>query len=169
MDNCHHTVCLGEPGVARLTCDLGRRQAALNRFGAHGIGRYQAREMAKSISQMLESVSIKVPFRTGSHALEDHLKRELVKLADALTSIPVSNIDIEAHTDARGSRRFNRKLAFQRARAVRQVFLGCGIPLGRITARALGVEGAVYPKGDRGGYAFDRQVVIRIAVEEVEE
>lgn len=168
MMNSHQTVCLGETSVARLACDLDRRQAALKRFGAHGIGRYQAREIAKSISEMLKSVVVKVPFRTGSHALEDHLKRELVRLADALGSIPGANIDIEAHTDVRGSRRFNRKLAFERARAVRQVFLRRGVPLGRITARALGVEGAVYPKGDRGGYAFDRQVIIRIKVEEVE-
>jgi outer membrane protein OmpA-like peptidoglycan-associated protein len=168
MLNSHRTFCLGEASVARLASDLDRRQAALNRFGANGIGRYQGREIEKSIREMLKSVSVKVPFRTGSHALESHLKQELVKLADALRCIPAVSIDIEAHTDVRGSRRFNRKLAFERARAVRQVFLMRGVPLGRITTRALGVEAAVYRKGDRGGYAFDRQAIVRLEVEEIE-
>ena len=166
MMNSNRTICLGENGLARLACDLGSRQAALDRFRSNGGGSYQARAMAESMRQMVEAVRVTVPFRTGSHVLEVQLKQELVTLADALRDIPSVNIDIEAHTDVRGSRRFNRKLAFERARAVRHVFLCRGVPLRRITARAVGVEGAVYAKGDRGGYAFDRATIVRFEIEE---
>lgn len=166
--NINDTLCLGETRLGQLACELGSRQAALDRFSVDAPGRYQAREIAASMRELVNSVKVTVPFRTGCHALEAHLKHELEKLADVLTDIPALAIDIEAHTDVRGSRRFNRKLAFERARAVRHVFLSRGVSLGRITARALGVEGAVYRKGDRGGYAFDRRVVVRFDIEEIE-
>lgn len=166
--NSNRTFCLGEAQLSQLACDLGSRQSAMDRLSGNGIGRYQARTIAQSMRKMVETVNVTVPFRTGSYALERHVRRELVKLADTLRSIPVVHIDIEAHTDGRGSRRFNRKLAFERARAVRQVFLSRGVPLKRITARAVGAEGALYPKGDRGGYAFDRKAMISFDVEEIQ-
>lgn len=166
--NTHSTLYLGETRLVQLTSELGSRQAALDRFSGNGNGRYQAREIADSMREMVKSVKVTVPFRTGSHALEINLRTELVKLAEALKNIPAVSVDIEAHTDVRGSRRFNRKLAFERARAVRHVFLSGGVPLRRITARAVGIEGAVYPKGDRGGYPFDRQVIVRFDIQEIE-
>lgn len=167
MVNSNHTLRLGQTRLARLACDLGGRQAALDRFNGSGSGGYPSRVIAVSMREMVQAVRVIVPFRTGSHALEDHLKRELVKLAGVLRDLSVVSIDIDAHTDVRGSRRFNRKLAFERARAVRHVFLSRGVPLRRITARAVGVDGAVYPKGDRGGYPFDRQAIVRFDIEEI--
>lgn len=167
MVNANHTLCLGEPRLEQLACDLGSRQAALERFSNTGNGGYQARAIADSMREMVKAIKVTVPFRTGSHALERHLKRELIRLADLLRDLSVVSIDIEAHTDVRGSRRFNRKLAFERARAVRHVFLSRGIPLGRITARAVGAEGAVYAHGDRGGYPFDRRAIVSFDIQEM--
>lgn len=166
MANWNHTLCLGESRLTQVARDLGSRRAALDRFSGNGNGGYQARAIATSVREIVQALKITVPFRTGSHALEAHLKRELIELADVLRELPVVNIAIEAHTDIRGGRRFNRKLAFERARAVRHVFLSRGIPLKRITARAVGVDGALYPKGDRGGYPFDRQAIVSFDIEE---
>lgn len=167
MVNSNHTLCLGETHLARLACDLGGREAILDRLRGMGSGACPSRVTAESMREMVEAVRVTVPFRTGSHALEGHLKRELAKLAGVLRDLSVVSIEIVAHTDVRGSRRFNRKLAFERARAVRRVFLSRGVPLERITARASGVDGAVYPKGDRGGYPFDRQVIVSFDIEEI--
>ena len=166
MLNNQRTLSLGECRLNRLACDLTSRQAAIERLSQNNIGGYQARAIADSMREMVKTVRIAVPFRTGSHDLEAHLKRELIRLADTLKNLPVVTIEIEAHTDIRGSRRFNRKLSFERARAVRHVFLSRGVPLRRITARAVGVDGAVYPKGDRGGYPFDRQAIVSFDIEE---
>ncbi len=161
------TLGLGKKSLAHLADDLGSRQAALDRFTRDGNSGYQARAIVNSMREMVRALKVAVPFRTGSHALEGHLQKELANLADALKNLPAVCIDIEAHTDVRGARRFNRKLAFERARTVRAVFLSRGVPLERITARAVGVEGAVYPNGDRGGYAFDRQAIVSFDIEEV--
>lgn len=168
MINANYTLYLGETRLEKLACNLGSRQAALERFRELGRGSYQARAIAESMRQMVKAVKVTVPFRTGSHALEAHLKRELTRLADLLRDLSTVSIDIEAHTDVRGSRRFNRKLAFERARAVRHVFLCRGIPLKRTTARAVGTDGAVYPHGDRGGYPFDRQAIVSFDIQEIE-
>lgn len=161
------TLGLGGNGVARLAADLGDRQAALDRYRRDGHGAYQARTLIESMRTMVRTLKVVVPFRTGSHALESHLRAELAELAAALRDIPAVGICIEGHTDVRGARRFNRKLAFERVHAVRDVFIAHGIARTRLTARALGAEGAMYPHGDRGGYPFDRQAIITFDVREV--
>ena len=76
-------------------------------------------------------------------------------------------MNIEGHSDTRGGRRFNRKLALRRAWAVRDVFVANGVARERLEAGAVGAEEAIYRNGDRGGYPFDRRVIITFDVEEV--
>jgi len=147
---------------------LGQRQLALDRFasGPKG-GGYQTRTLIDSMRNMVQALNISVPFRTGSHALEDHLRAQLERLAGPLKSIPAVSVNIEGHSDTRGGRRFNRKLALRRAWAVRDVFVAKGVARGRLEAGAVGAEEAIYPNGDRSGYPFDRKVIITFNVEEV--
>jgi outer membrane protein OmpA-like peptidoglycan-associated protein len=147
---------------------LGQRQLALDRFasGPKG-GGYQTRTLIDSMRNMVRALNISVLFRTGSYALEDHLRAQLERLAGSLRSIPAVSVNIEGHSDIRGGRRFNRKLALRRARAVRDVFVARGVVRGRLKAGAVGAEEAIYPNGDRSGYPFDRKVIITFNVEEV--
>lgn len=156
-----------EPGVPRLMSHLNRRRLAYERFvdDSRG-GSYQARMLFESIRSMMRRLQLTVPFRTGSYRLERYLIAQLRTLADGLKELPDLEITVEGHTDVRGARRFNRKLALERANAVRTVLLDAGVEHRRVIARAYGVEGATYPNGDRGGYPFDRKVIIMFDIAE---
>lgn len=150
-----------EPGVDRLMNPLGRRQPACRRYSEiRGGGGYQARLLPNAVRLMMRALQLTVPFRTGSYRLENHLVAQLRMLASSLGELPDLNVIVEGHTDVRGARRFNRKLALERANAVRAVLVEAGVAENRIIARAFGVEGATYPNGDRGGYPFDRKALI---------
>jgi outer membrane protein OmpA-like peptidoglycan-associated protein len=165
---CNRTLEIRQPDVAHLMSHLGQRQLALDRFasGPKG-GGYQARTLIDSMRNMVRALNVSVPFRTACHTLEDHQRVQIERLAGSLRSIPVVSVNIEGHSDTRGGRRFNRKLALRRAWAVRDVFVANGVARERLEAGAVGAEEAMYRNGDRGGYPFDRRVIITFNVEEV--
>ncbi len=158
---------LKEAGVGRLMSQLSQRQLAYERFSRRPRGGgYQARVLLESMHSMMRAIQLTVPFRTGSHRLEDYLVAQLRALAETLQDMPELRVVVEGHTDVRGARRFNRLLALRRARAVQSVLVDANIAEDRVIARAYGVEGATYPNGDRGGYAFDRRVIIMFDIGE---
>ncbi len=165
---CNRTLEIRQPDVAHLMSHLGQRQLALDRFASDPKGGgYQVRALIESMRNMVRALNISVPFRTASHALENHLCVQLEGLAESLRSIPAVSVNIEGHSDTRGGRRFNRKLALRRAWAVRDVLVAEGVARERLEAGAVGAEEAIYPNGDRSGYPFDRRVIITFNVEEV--
>lgn len=166
--NLEKTLELHPSGVSCLIDRLNQRRSAYERFARRPRGGgYQARVLLESMRDIVQALSLTVPFRTGSYQLEEHLLSELGTLARCLLAVPIINLTIEGHTDVRGARRFNRKLALQRARAVRDALHRQGVAGDRLVARAVGVEGATYPNGDRGGYPFDRKATIKFEIPEV--
>ena len=121
---------------------------------------YQAQALRRSMHAITDGLSVSIPFRTGSWHLEPHLEQHLADLARALVDIPCLQVKLEGCADTRGSRRFNRKLSMRRVYAVWSVLARGGLPIERMRLKAHGDRGALYVKGDRGGYAFDRRVVI---------
>ena len=162
-----HTLELEDAGVGRLMTQLSQRHLAYRQFSRRPRGGgYQARVLLDSMHNMMRALQLAVPFRTGSHQLETYLVAQLHTLADSLREMPELRVIVEGHTDVRGARRFNRKLALHRAQAVRSVLVGANVAPERVTARAFGVEGANHPNGDRGGYPLDRKVIIMFDIEE---
>ncbi|MDX1513726.1 MAG: OmpA family protein [Gammaproteobacteria bacterium] len=156
---------LEKPVAGRVMSHLDRRRQAYERFASQRrAGRYQARALLDSIHEMLSALELVVPFRTGGDRLEPYLEAQLRTLADSLREMSAVSIIVEGHTDVRGARRFNRKLALSRARSVRDVLVGAGVEAKRVTALAHGVEAAAYPRGDRCGYAFDRKVIVKFEI-----
>lgn len=147
--------------LALLAGELRNRQAALDRFSRDGCGGFQARQIAESMRDMVKAVNVTVTFKRGRHALERTYMKELIRLADALKNLPAIRVCIDAHSDLRGPRRLNRQLAFDRARMVRGVFLSRGVPVRRITARALIVAHTHRPSDARRPRFAERQAIIR--------
>ena len=121
---------------------------------------YQAQALRRSMHAITDGLKVSIPFRTGSWRIEPHLERHLVALSRALLDIPCLQVKLEGFADTRGARRFNRKLSMRRVYAVWSVLAGAGLPIERMRLKAHGDRAAMYAKGDRGGYAFDRRVVI---------
>ena len=121
---------------------------------------YQAQALRRSMHAITDGLTVSIPFRTGSWSLEPHLERHVGALAGALVDIPCLQVKLEGFADTRGSRRFNRKLSMRRVYAVWSVLARGGLPIERMRLKAHGDRAALYDKGDRGGYAFDRRVLI---------
>jgi outer membrane protein OmpA-like peptidoglycan-associated protein len=125
---------------------------------------YQVQALRRSMHAIVDGLSVSIPFRTGSWCTEPHLEMHLRTLALALMDIPCLQVKLEGFADTRGSRRFNHKLSMRRVCAVWMVLAREGLPIERVRLEACGDRGALYVNGDRGGYCFDRRVVISFAL-----
>lgn len=121
---------------------------------------YQVQALRRSMHAITDGLSVSIPFRTGNWSTEPHLETHLRALAKALVDIPCLQVKLEGFADTRGSRRFNHKLSMRRVYAVWTVLAREGLPIERMRLKAHGQRRALYVNGDRGGYGFDRRVVI---------
>lgn len=158
----HHAPRFHGQELGEVVRELRQRNEALRYLTRWRAARetYQAQALRRSMHAITDGLRVSIPFRTGSWAIEPHLEAHLEALARALVDIPCLLVKLEGHADTRGSRRFNRKLSMRRVYAVWSALASGGVPVERMRVRAHGDGGAHYGKGDRGGYAFDRRVVV---------
>lgn len=149
-------------GLAAVVRELRERNEALRYLTRWRAARetYQVQALRRSMHAITDGLSVSIPFRTGSWHLEPHLEAHLRALAGTLADIPCLQVKLEGYADTRGARRFNHKLSMRRVYAVWTVLARDGLPIERMRLKAHGDRGVLYPKGDRGGYPFDRRVVI---------
>ena len=67
-------------------------------------------------------------FDTGKYVLKNNTKTALTKFANMLKSEPDLFIDIQGHTDSTGSDKVNYPLSENRAQAVANYLVSCGVP-----------------------------------------
>ena len=148
--------------LTKVVQELRERNEALRyltRWRAAREG-YQVQALRRSMHAITDGLTVSIPFRTGSWSVEPHLQSRLLTLAEALVDIPCLQVKLAGFADTRGSRRFNRKLSMRRVYAVWTLLARGGLPVERMRLKAHGDRGAMYAKGDRSGYAFDRRVLI---------
>ena len=148
--------------LTQVVRELRERNEALRyltRWRAVGES-YQAQALRRSMHAITDGLTVSIPFRTGGWAIEPHLETPLCALARALVDIPCLQVKLEGFADSRGGRRFNRKLSMHRVYAVWTVLARGGLPIERMRLKANGDSGARYTKNDRGGFPFDRRVLI---------
>lgn len=146
--------------------DFRTRNDALRHLtGWQGDGEsYQARALHRSMRAIVRGMRLDIHFRTAKATLEPHLEGQLRDLAVALADLPGLKVQLCGCADRRGSRRFNRRLAMRRVHAVWTALAGAGLSVDRIRLAGGGEGAALYDRGDRGGHAFDRRVVITFAL-----
>lgn len=152
--------------LARVVEELRERNEALRYLTRWRAVResYQVQALRRSMHAITDGLRVSIPFRTGSWFVEPHLEAHLVTLSRALIDIPCLQVKLEGFSDRRGSRRFNRKLSMRRVYAVWTVLAREGLPVERMRLKAHGDRNALYGRDDRGGYPFDRRVVIRFTL-----
>ena len=79
-------------------------------------------------------------FASGKSTLKPTAKAELDALSARIAANPVSGISISGHTDRTGPAALNKKLAMQRAMAVKSYLVMKGVPADKITAEGKAVS-----------------------------
>lgn len=148
--------------------------------GASGavIGRQmdkQADEIAKSVpdakvERVGEGIVVEfnssVLFGFDKSNLSEAAKTNLDKLVIVLNSYPDTNIEIQGHTDNKGSETYNQDLSVTRARTVSYYLTDHGINSGRLTVKGFGETIPKYENDTENGRAQNRRVEFLISANE---
>jgi len=100
----------------------------------------------------------KILFAFSKSDLSDSAKMNLDKLATALTNYPNTNIEIQGHTDSRGTEEYNMGLSLRRANAVHDYLVSKGIDGSRMTVKGYGESAPAYTNDTPEGMAQNRRV-----------
>jgi len=123
--------------------------------------------LSQQFNQLANGFALNVSFRSESALIENRYEGQLLTLVGVLKKIPGLKIHVAAHTDARGSKIFNQKLAEYRAQSVADFFKSKGIEENRISYKAYGEDSAEYSVTDIEGNGFDRHVLITFCLKEL--
>jgi len=100
----------------------------------------------------------KILFAFSKSDLSDSAKMNLDKLATALKNYPNTNIEIQGHTDSRGTEEYNMGLSLRRANAVRDYLVSQSIDGSRMTVKGYGESAPSYSNDTPEGMAQNRRV-----------
>ena len=148
--------------------------------GASGavIGRQmdkQAEEISKTVPDakvervgegIVVEFSSNVLFGFDKSNLSNEAKTNLDKLVVVLNSYPDTNIEIQGHTDSKGSEAYNQDLSVQRARSVSDYLAGEGIKSNRLTVKGFGELVPKYSNDTESDRAQNRRVEFLITANE---
>ena len=148
--------------------------------GASGavIGRQmdkQAEEIAKTVPDakvervgegIVVEFSSSILFGFDKSGLSNEAKMNLGKLVTVLDSYAETNIEIQGHTDSKGSETYNQDLSKQRARAVSFYLTDKGVSSNRLTVKGFGESVPKYGNDTENGRAQNRRVEFLITANE---
>ena len=148
--------------------------------GASGavIGRQmdkQAEEIAKTVPDakvervgegIVVEFSSNVLFAFDQSNLSTDAKTNLDKLVVVLNGYPDTNIEIQGHTDSKGSEAYNQTLSEQRASTVSGYLSGKGIAYNRLTIKGFGETVPKYSNDTADGQTQNRRVEFLITANE---
>jgi outer membrane protein OmpA-like peptidoglycan-associated protein len=108
----------------------------------------------------------KVLFDFNQAALKDESKKSLDKLVTVLRKYPDTNIEIQGHTDNKGSDSYNEQLSSRRSNAVMIYLMDKGIANSRLTPKAMGEQYPKYSNDTEEGRAQNRRVEFLVTANE---
>ena len=123
------------------------------------------RELRRLVSVGDSTIDIleEIHFQFDSAILERRSERILDAVAFALADNPsIVSVEIQGHTDNRGSERYNLDLSRRRARAVRTYLLGAGVDPDRLTANGYGESRPLVREQTERAWAANRRVAFVI-------
>ena len=148
--------------------------------GASGaiIGRQmdkQAEEIQKTVPDakvervgegIVVEFSSNVLFGFDQSDLSIEAKTNLNKLVTVLNTYPDTDIEIQGHTDSKGSDSYNQTLSEQRAGVVSSYLSGKGIAYNRLAVRGFGENTPKYSNSSKDGQMQNRRVEFLISANE---
>ncbi len=110
--------------------------------------------------------SSNVLFGFDSKNLSNDAKTNLDKLVKVLNVYPDTDIEIQGHTDSKGSESYNQKLSKSRAQEVSVYLVNNGIKRDRISTKGFGESIAKYDNNTENGRSQNRRVEFLISANE---
>ena len=108
----------------------------------------------------------KILFAFSSSDLGDSAKINLNNLVNVLNKYPNTNIEVQGHTDSRGTDEYNMGLSQRRASTVAGYLQARGITASRITTKPYGESAPAYSNDTDDGMAQNRRVEFLITANE---
>jgi outer membrane protein OmpA-like peptidoglycan-associated protein len=108
----------------------------------------------------------KVLFDFGKADLTDASKKSLDKIVQVFNKYPETNVEIQGHTDSKGSVEYNQGLSVQRATTVNNYLTSKGIANARLTIKGFGENAPKYDNETADGRAQNRRVEFLITANE---
>ena len=105
-------------------------------------------------------------FPTGKYTLNNNAQADLTKFAVNLINNPNTDVNIFGYTDNTGSYAVNEKLSNQRANAVRDYLIKCGVNPERLKATGVPMADYIASNDTPEGRAHNRRVEIYIMANE---
>jgi outer membrane protein OmpA-like peptidoglycan-associated protein len=110
--------------------------------------------------------SSNVLFAFDKSNLSDDAKTNLDKLVTVLNHYPDTDIEVQGHTDSKGSKSYNQALSERRANAVSGYLAGKGITAKRVTIKGFGETAPKYDNKTDQNRAKNRRVEFLITANE---
>ncbi len=101
-------------------------------------------------------------FLEGKDELTSESRAEMEKVFGELKRRPLPDIVVIGHTDTVGGLAFNDRLSLARAERLREMMIGLGIPVDRITAAGRGKRELLVPTEDNVSEPRNRRVEINV-------
>ncbi len=110
------------------------------------------------VTQTEIRITQKVHFRFNRATILRDSYSLLNTVAQVMRDFPEVSVEVQGHTDSRGSDRYNMRLSNQRANAVRDYLIRQGIDPNRMTARGYGESRPIESNSSDEGRAANRRV-----------
>lgn len=101
-----------------------------------------------------------VLFEKNSAKITPEYDSAIAVVADSIKAKPTMRVELTGNTDNSGTDELNKKLAQQRAEAVRDKLIACGVAADRINAISLGKDRPIAENDSEEGKVLNRQVTI---------
>ncbi len=99
-----------------------------------------------------------VNFETNKAQLTPDSRAVLDKVAESLLAYPELRVEVQGHTDSRGSKALNTKLSQARAETVREYLISKGVAASRLHAKGYGPSTPIADHKTEAGRAKNRRV-----------
>lgn len=110
--------------------------------------------------------SSNVLFGFDKSGLTADAKTNLDKLVKVLGTYPDTDIEVQGHTDSKGSESYNRNLSVERASAASNYLRGNGVTTNRISIKGFGESTPKYSNDSESGRSQNRRVEFLITANE---
>jgi outer membrane protein OmpA-like peptidoglycan-associated protein len=111
-------------------------------------------------------LSDKVLFDFNKSDLNTEAQTSLNKIAGVLNKYPDTDVEIQGHTDSKGTSGYNQRLSVQRASAVSTYLSARGIAYARLTTKGFGEDVPNYSNATEDGRSQNRRVEFLITANE---